>query len=376
MMPGIFMANHPGQDGDWLEKAKNLPLAFSQTREDPLLDDWVVNRLGCQARVAMIASGGCTAAFLAGNRLVASMDLVDANPAQLALTRLKLHLLESAAPEERRALLGHGGTETFRRKALPPLLSSLGLQDAIFGPLEWVCRRGPDHAGRYEAAFQRLAYLLETDRKEWQAILAGKTPFSTSDGPLDPKKPIGFRFDAVMEEVFSLSTLVSLFGEAATRNPVEPFSSHFAGRVRHVLANLPAGTNPFLWQMLACSYPPGNPAPWLDSPPVKNPPLARYHRAFMADFLGAARPGSFDLVHLSNILDWLGPEGARQTLAASARALRPGGLIFIRQLNSSLNITALGHNFHWLPDESNRLLARDRSFFYRALHLGEKNAGD
>ncbi|MFM8930560.1 MAG: DUF3419 family protein, partial [Gemmataceae bacterium] len=275
------MANHSGQDVHWPEIAKNLPLAFAQTREDPLLDDWVINRLGSNSRVAMIASGGCTATFLACNSSVSTLDLVDSNPAQLALTRFKLHLLENAKGPERLELLGHQGTAENRQKALPVLLSKLGFREDIFGPVEWVYRKGPDHAGRYEATFQRLAWLLETDRPEWQAILSGKTPAQT-DGPLDPRHPLGLRLDQVMEEVLSLPNLVSLFGEGATRNPVEPFSRHFARQVRHVLATQPAGSNPFLWQMLACRYPPGNQAPWLNSPPPKKPPVIRFHHAFMA----------------------------------------------------------------------------------------------
>src|SRR6185295_19932559 len=80
----------------WVEEARALPVAFAQVREDPLLDVWIVGQLGDQASIAMIASGGCTAAFLAATRNVARLHLVDANPAQHALTQLKLRLL--AAP--------------------------------------------------------------------------------------------------------------------------------------------------------------------------------------------------------------------------------------------------------------------------------------
>ena len=87
----------------------------------------------------------------------------------------------------------------------------------------------------------------------------------------------------------------------------------------------------------------------------------------------ADRPGAFDFVHLSNILDWLDPEEARTTLDLARRALRPGGWTLVRQLNSTLDIervsamvssgTRLGRG---------RLHQADRSFFYRALHLGRR----
>jgi S-adenosylmethionine-diacylglycerol 3-amino-3-carboxypropyl transferase len=82
--------------------------------------------------------------------------------------------------------------------------------------------------------------------------------------------------------------------------------------------------------------------------------------------------GDFDYVHLSNILDWLSPDEARHTLARAAEALRPGGYTLIRQLNSTLDIPALGPQFDWDVAGAAELHARDRSFFYRSLHLGRR----
>ncbi|HVR73335.1 MAG TPA: hypothetical protein VMT52_03350 [Planctomycetota bacterium] len=86
----------------------------------------------------------------------------------------------------------------------------------------------------------------------------------------------------------------------------------------------------------------------------------------------AAEPGRFDFVHLSNILDWLSPVEARDTLELAWGALRRGGLIVIRQLNSTLSIPDLDARFEWLDAFSAPLHAADRSFFYRAIHVGRK----
>ena len=77
----------------WMESTAGLPLGFAQVREDALQDRWIVDSLAPDARVLMIASGGCTAALLATRPNVAQLHLVDANPAQLALAQLKLRLL-------------------------------------------------------------------------------------------------------------------------------------------------------------------------------------------------------------------------------------------------------------------------------------------
>ena len=77
-----------------------------------------------------------------------------------------------------------------------------------------------------------------------------------------------------------------------------------------------------------------------------------------------SEPGSIDFVHLSNILDWLSPEDAAATLSAAHRALKSGGFVLIRQLNSSLEIPSLFPALRWHQEEGDRLQRMDRSFFY------------
>src|SRR5690242_762237 len=91
----------------WVAEAAKLPVAFAQVREDPLLDDWIVSQLNPKARIIMIASGGCTLAFLAARGRAGRIDVVDPNPAQIALARLKIHLLQNVDRADRLALLGH-----------------------------------------------------------------------------------------------------------------------------------------------------------------------------------------------------------------------------------------------------------------------------
>jgi S-adenosylmethionine-diacylglycerol 3-amino-3-carboxypropyl transferase len=80
----------------------------------------------------------------------------------------------------------------------------------------------------------------------------------------------------------------------------------------------------------------------------------------------------YDFIGLSNILDWLSPDEAQETLTRAHVALRRGGCVLIRQLNSTLDIPSFGPNFHWETEVSSKLHACDRSYFYRRLHLGRK----
>ncbi len=164
---------------------------------------------------------------------------------------------------------------------------------------------------------------------------------------------------------------VAVFGEGATRNRVEPFARHFANRTRWALANFPAADNPYLWQVLAGRHPPGAMVPWLEAPAPDRLPEVAWHATFMTEALRGART-IYDFVHLSNILDWLSPEEARATLEFACAALRPGGWVLVRQLNSTIDVPGLGKGFDWDIDMSRALHAVDRSYFYRGLFIGRK----
>ena len=80
------------------------------------------------------------------------------------------------------------------------------------------------------------------------------------------------------------------------------------------------------------------------------------------------------MVHLSNVLDWLDPDAATGTLRNAWSCVAPGGWVVLRQLNSTLDIRALGEAAGWEWDTawSAELSALDRSFFYSRLHVGRK----
>ena len=141
----------------WLTEAAKLPLGFAQVREDPTLDQAVAHAAGERVSVIMVASGGCTAAALAASPRVAWLHLVDPNPSQIALARVKLRLLESTPPAQRLAVLGHAPMQRIeRREWLGKITEALGLPPEIFGPADLVAELGVDHAGRYERLFARL----------------------------------------------------------------------------------------------------------------------------------------------------------------------------------------------------------------------------
>ena len=356
----------------WLENAAALPVAFAQVREDALLDQAVVRGLGAEAsRLIMVASGGCTAALLASMPQVRSLRLVDANPAQLALTKLKLRLLLDPSTEKRLRLLGHLGMPAdARRQKLKTLFSEIGLEENVFGPISLVARLGPDHVGRYERVFAALRRALASSQTELDSLLS-LSNVGEQIRAAATESMLGRRLDEALEKVMSMPNLVRLFGAEATNNPLVPFSRHFARQIRRALAEGTACDNPYLWQMLKGRYPAGCFAPWFAcAAPPTFPEIAFVNTSMEQALESAKEP--YDFIHLSNILDWLSPKAAARTLQLTEQALKPGGRIFIRQLNSALDIRRAGVMFEWLNEESEALHKKDRSFFYRALHLGRK----
>ncbi|MGA2231198.1 MAG: DUF3419 family protein [Tepidisphaeraceae bacterium] len=356
----------------WVDEAARFPVGFAQVREDSLIDLAVLDRIGgADIRGMMIASGGCTAAALLASGRLACLHLVDVNPAQIALSRLKIHLLHDAKPLERMRILGHAPMDAeARASALAEKLDLLELPPDILGPMASVAKLGPDHVGRYELLFARLREEMGEIALEWPGILnlreAGTRILRTA-----PDSAFGAVMDHAFDRAMDLKNLVRLFGSAATQNSVQPFSRHFAARTRHAIAALETADNPYLWQMLTGRFPNGCAYPWLSAPrPLRMPQISETIGPFDAA-LDEFRD-HFDFIHLSNILDWLSAEQAARMLVLTLQALRPGGCVVIRQLNSTLNLPALGAPFQWLDEEAGLLHSRDRSFFYRFVHVGRK----
>ena len=309
----------------WVEAAARLPVAFAVVREDPRLDLEVLKHLGGRPDVVMIASGGETALCLAA-RPLASLLLVDANPAQLELVRQKWRLAQG---DRDVALMALGHRPGDRRLYLK------GLEDGRLGPFELLCQRGLDFAGRYEAVFRN------------------------------------FQSHGDFHRSFSLANLVALFGKGATQNPRQPFADHFQERTREAQQRPDALENPFLQQVLHGHF--GHSPGW-DWLTPWNPPRLEptYRHGEMGVVLRGLPDASADFIHLSNILDWLSPEAASEVLRETARVLRPGGLTLVRQLNSSLDIPALSCPLVWDRERGHRLARQDRSYFYPQVHWGRK----
>jgi len=355
----------------WTRSAAKLPLLFAQVREDPALDLALVERQNAGVRVIMIASGGCNAAALAASPRVESLHLVDANPAQIALARLKLFLLRTADPDERMAVLGHRPTrQVARGRLLENAARGAGIDPAALGDRDLLARVGADRAGRYECLFAELRRLLGRAGDALESVLSTRDAGSRRSA-VAPDAPLGRALDHALAGAFATRDIVRVFGTAATRNPRIPFERHFAARLRMAVGRWGLGGNPYLDQVLLGRFA-GTAYPWLLAEATRSMPRVSWQVASIQQALIEAHKGSFDLVHLSNIVDWLDPESAQRTLALSARALAPDGLLILRQLNSRIDVAALGGEIEWDFPLARALHRSDRSFFYQRVHVGRR----
>lgn len=358
----------------WAVEAARLPLTFAQVREDPRIDLELARKLPAAATVVMIASGGDTAACLA-RRPLARLHLVDVNPAQLALTRCKLDLAATESADAAAAWLGHAAMPAeIRKEKILRRLDGLGLPEDVFGDPDEVAAAGPDQSGRYERCFAELRVALKPVRAELDAVLNAREGLETAAAAA-PEALLVRALSAAFRKVMSLPNLVGLFGEGATRNPQQSFASHFLERARVALGRPDAHSNPFLHSIFSVDFPLRFRADWLCGGVCNGSALeveTVRHCAPMTCALDTMTECSADMIHLSNILDWLSPAEADSVLQSARRVLKPGGRVIVRQLNSTLDIASLGGGIRWNLREGARLEAADRSFFYPGIFAGRR----
>ena len=354
----------------WVRATASLPVAFAQVREDPRIDQRLLEEFGSSGRALVIASGGETAAVLAALP-IESLHLVDSNAAQIALTRVKLSMLSDTSTEERLRLLGYRAMDAGDRHLdLQRRLSELGLAENSLGPASLVAEMGPDFCARYEWVFARLRETLAPH----QPLIRDLMSLSHTDRQAEcvqPETELGQGLEEAFDEVMELSNLVEIFGPGATANPAMPFSRHFLAQTRMALSRFEASDNPFLHQLFLGRFA-GPLWDWLELPKRSGLCSLQFSVGLMSEVIATLPNADYDLIHLSNILDWVKPAEAAMLLNHVHRCLVPGGVVVIRQLNSTLDIAAVPSGLSWQRDLAQELHGEDRSFFYRELHIGSR----
>lgn len=319
----------------------SFPYNFGQSQEDELTEAAALN-LGTQDRVVSIASAGDMPLSLAalGAKKVTALDI---DPAQLALTRLKLTAVRRLGRREAIGFLGYLPMKKHRRRELYLGVSSaLAPEDqAFWDDAKVAISSGVIWAGRFERylRYLRFAVVSVLGRRNVAAMFECQT--------LDEQQ-------AYFDKAIGRPIIKRIF-----RFAFEP--KQFSGRgmdprsLAHRTSEVPLGDQYFAWFRNFCS---GNLASenyflqltFLGH--VLNPDIvpaylspAGYEvlkqqadrvilrQGDIVTYLTELPPDGFDKVHLSNICDWMDHDSFNKVMHLLVAKSAPGARIVWRFLH-------------------------------------------
>lgn len=309
------------------------PLQFAVVREDPRVEATLIAELQC-ASVLLVASGGCTALALRARCPDVDITLIEPNAAQVAHVARKLEALAD----------------------LRPARFNVG-DDA---------RDGLSECGNFEGLFRTWrAVLDEFVVTKVDRARRLRDPNATWTDVCDhPYWPVAFAL------AFADPMLRTMFGPDAVQHAAPgSYPEYFRARIETGLASVDRTVNPWLHHLLLGCYsvePEGWP-PFLQQPPRDLRPFPVLGTTLMA----APPLVGFDLVQLSNVLDWMADADCRRLAARLAAELRPGAAVLWRQLNDHRPLREYFEPAFVFDDARDaHLLASERSLFYDRVHAG------
>ena len=160
-----------------------------------------------------------------------------------------------------------------------------------------------------------------------------------------------------------------MFGSVAIQHATPgSYPRYFRAMIERGLMAAHAHENYFLHHIFLGAYRPGALPPFLVQP-------ARDYRFDWIEGPIDKVPDldSYDLVNLSNIMDWMSAEEALPMVERLRAQMRVGGTVIWRQLNNDRNRQSwFGDGFTFDGDRDARLATADRSIFYSSIHVGTK----
>lgn len=304
---------------------RDNPIQFAAVREDPAVELALLADVAVP-RVLLVGSGGCTALTISSARPDTDLLLVDMNRAQLALVRRKVEALADGVREGDWCLDGDD----------PAALDGCGNFESLFRVLRTI-----------------LHEFVATDA-EILEVVRGQRPVQWLTSAA--YWPVAFAL------CFADAPLVAMFGPDAVQHaPKGAYPAYFQAAIERGLGAADRATNRFLHQILLGRTLPEARPPFLIAPPVS--PCFDYRQGRIEEVPGLER---FDLVAISNVLDWMDDIAAAALCRHVAAEMRPGAVVVWRQLYNPKDYRKYFTDFDWLDT------VPDRSLFYASVHAGRK----
>jgi S-adenosylmethionine-diacylglycerol 3-amino-3-carboxypropyl transferase len=356
------------------------PLQFSVMREDPRLEELLLDSIGPgEKRFFGITAAGCTLLQLAARPDLISLVGADLDPHQTAWARFRINAARLLNRRDFCRLTGVSQIDPATREALLNKVAQVlpAEERAFFKSERAFFVEGAFDDGTFERLFscwrtfvERFVARREAIQRFFEGELQARAALLESE-----LWPVSF------ELFFHHRLLSSLFGSDAVQHaPPGSYPLHFRTRFEWALEQPGAPKNPYLSHVLRGRY--GALDQALALPDFLLP--ERYERlaegvSRIALFTGRVteallkHPGPYQVIQLSNILDWLN-ESESQILAGPVlESLAPGGFLLLRQLNNVRPLPqAWVRTLDFDPALERDLQTRDRSFLYSAIRVGRK----
>lgn len=357
-------------------------LFYSVQNEDYQTELAVLRHInqGTPLRVLMVASSGENTLSLLTQEIVASVDAVDINPAQLHLCELRRTALEYLSRDEQLQLLGAGvsgpGGELERLALYERVRAYLPEPARVF----WDARReqeiafGVHHVGRNDvgmhdiqaglriAGFDPLRYPLRDE-----ALPAWKTVYTKLMTPTYMLDLFGLPSEELATKIASIA---GLLGECHFRALQQPHPEH----------------NPFVTTVFANGYATaaseaGFPLYLQLEGQARLQRLGtgerlRLHTGNILEQMAplAVAYGPFDLISLSNIADWMNEAQFSATVTRAREYLRPGGALLARTATGRPMIVEVMDQYMQTDQKFNAELQQvERGPWFRTIAAGFRN---
>jgi S-adenosylmethionine-diacylglycerol 3-amino-3-carboxypropyl transferase len=356
-------------------EASEEKMFFAQVREDADIEIAALSEV-LDGRIAVVTSGGCTALSLLAEG-TGEIHAVDLNMTQNDLTELKAVAAKSLPWSELLTFLGaRPGDPDQRRQVYQGLRDQLspharsyfdarpraisggvlhaGITEKFMKGLVATLRRGIVRNGVMEQilmapdlATQRRLWEQGWDNRRWRAFL--KTLCNRRV------------FDKVYAEGFFANT-----GKTS-------FADHFGGVIEHVLTELPTRTNPYAHDIITGHFGEDLPAYLREKSAGRIAESTNRLHLWdqpMTTWLATQAEGSLDGVTLSNICEWFTKPEIEELFKTIARALRPGGVVVLRNFVGWTDLPPSAVKWFDVDDRSDELSLADRSLMqYRVVVL-------
>lgn len=298
---------------------------------------------------------------------------VDLNPAQLACLELRVAALRRLDDEELLSFLGvtpsSGRAEVFR--GLRTELS--GESRAFWDAHPRLVEEGIVHAGRFERylrAFRRWVLPLVHPKRRLDALRAGRSP--EAQRRFYAEEWDTWRWRLLFRLFFSRAVMGRMGRDPALFDHVEgTVGERILARTRYALSELPARENPYLAYIMTGTYPPEALPSYLRP---ENVPRIRANLERLRCARGGveAAEGPFDGFNLSDVFEYMAPAEHERVYGELLSRSRPGArLVYWNMLAPRACPEAFHDRVAPLSDLARELFARDRAWFYQALHVDE-----